>query len=475
MTIWLDVTTTRGWGRPALGIVRVEAETARQFLAANDPAVRFCRFDLEYRSYFEVGREELTFALARLDAGGDRPAAPSSAPSPSPAVAAAMPTPAQRWKRRALGAVSWLPQPVRGPLLRFGATRKEGLRGVLQSVREARRAAPLLWRGSPAPTVQPAPAPLVKPDILFGQGDVVVSLGLDWDQKDLPYLRELKERLELKVLLMCYDIIPVRLPHLCVPDVAAKFSGYFLDVAACADRILCISDYSRRDLRRYLEAEGAPMPALGLVPLGCEIAAAADAAASAAVAEVLGQRFILFVSTIERRKNHETLYRAYTRMIDAGVAGLPLLVFVGMAGWGMSDLMADLRLDPRIRPYLRILQHVSDADLARLYQQTLFTVYPSLYEGWGLPVAESLAYGKFCLASNAASIPEVAGDLVDYVDPWDVPRWAERLRWYIEHPQEVALREDAIRAGYRCTTWQETGAAIVAAAAALQHGQACGI
>ena len=470
MTIWLDVTTTRGWSRPALGVVRVEAETARQFLAANDPAVRFCRFDLAYRSYFEVGREELTFALARLDAGGERPAAPAAVAPPVAVVAA--PTPAQRWKRRALGAVSWLPQPVHGPLLKFGAARKDGLRGALQSLREARRAAPLLLRGSPPAPIEAAPAPLVKPDILFGQGDVVVSLGLDWDQKDLPYLRELKERLGLKVLLMCYDIIPIRLPHLCVPDVAAKFSGYFLDVAACADQILCISEYSRCDLRKYLEAEGVPVPALGLVPLGCEIAVAADAAPSAPVAEVLGQRFILFVSTIERRKNHETLYRAYTRMIDVGVTDLPLLVFVGMAGWGMSDLMADLRLDPRIRPYLRMLQHVSDAELACLYQQTLFTVYPSLYEGWGLPVAESLAYGKFCLASNAASIPEVAGDLVDYVDPWDVPRWAERLRWYIEHPQEVARREEAIRAGYRCTTWQETGAVIVAAAAALQREQA---
>lgn len=57
MTIWLDVTTTRGWSRPALGIVRVEAETARQFLQAGDPGIRFCRFDLAHDSYFEVGRE----------------------------------------------------------------------------------------------------------------------------------------------------------------------------------------------------------------------------------------------------------------------------------------------------------------------------------------------------------------------------------------------------------------------------------
>jgi len=475
MTIWLDVTTTRGWSRPALGIVRVEAETARQFLNSGDPGIRFCRFDLDYGSYFEVGREELSFALARLDAGGEHPKpapapAPDPPPVPAPPVAAAQADP-RRWRRVAGRALAILPRPLQGRALGFARPRMDGLRGMRNALREARRSVGVLWRGMPvqgAPlTVAPAPS-LVKPDILFGAGDVYVSLGLDWDQKDLSYLYELKQRLGLKVLLMCYDIIPIRLPHLCVADVAAKFSRYFLDVARCADRIVCISEYSRRDLRKFLEDSGVPVPELGIVRLGCEIAHADGTPPSSAVAEVIGRRFILFVSTIERRKNHETLYRAYTRLVDAGVQDLPLLVFVGMAGWGMNDLMSDLKLDPRIRPYLRILNHVSDGDLARLYEHAYFTAYPSLYEGWGLPVAESLAYGRFCLASDAASIPEVGGDLIEYVDPWNVGRWAERLHWYIAHPEEVRRREEEIRATYRPASWKDTGATIVAAAQALR-------
>ena len=480
MTIWLDVTTIRGWSRPALGIVRVEAETARQFLQAGDPSIRFCRFDLVYDSYFEVGREELTFALARLDAGGEPPPPPPPAPANVPA-APAIPAPAALpsappWRRVATRGLAALPRSLQAPARSFARSRLDGLRGLRAAGRELRRSADLLWHGvGPAAASAPtpaAPAALVKPDLLFGPGDVYVSLGLDWDQKNLPYLYELKQRLGLKVLLMCYDIIPIRLPHLCVADVAAKFSRYFLDVARCADRIVCISEYSRDDLRKFLEASAAPMPELGVVRLGCEIASAGDAPLSEAVAEVLGQRFILFVSTIERRKNHETLYRAYTRLVDAGMTDLPLLVFVGMAGWGMNDLMTDLRLDPRIRPYLRILNHVSDGDLARLYQHAYFTAYPSLYEGWGLPVVESLAYGKFCLASAAASIPEAGGELIEYVDPWDVPRWAERLRWYIEHPQDVAAREVSIRSNYRPASWKDTGKALVEAAYALRPAAA---
>jgi glycosyltransferase involved in cell wall biosynthesis len=301
----------------------------------------------------------------------------------------------------------------------------------------------------------------------FMPGDVYVSLGLDWDHKDLAYLYELKCRLGLKVLLFLYDIIPIRLPHLCRVEVAQAFPRYVADVAWCADRILCISDRSRSDLCQALESAGTPSPELGVVRLGCDMRIASDGRPSPKVADILAHRFILFVSTIERRKNHETLYRAYTRLIDEGRVDLPLLVFVGMPGWGTRDLMHDLHSDPRIRPFVRILDEVSDSELTRLYERAYLTAYPSLYEGWGLPVAESLAYGKFCLASNAASIPEVGGDLVEYIDPWDVPAWAERLMWHIDHPDELRQREAVIRQNYRPTTWQETGAAVLEAAQSL--------
>jgi glycosyltransferase involved in cell wall biosynthesis len=67
----------------------------------------------------------------------------------------------------------------------------------------------------------------------------------------------------------------------------------------------------------------------------------------------------------------------------------------------------------------RVLENVSDAQLALLYSACYFTVFPSRAEGYGLPVAESLGAGKLCVASNATSIPEVAGDLADYFDPWE--------------------------------------------------------
>ena len=68
---------------------------------------------------------------------------------------------------------------------------------------------------------------------------------------------------------------------------------------------------------------------------------------------------------------------------------------------------------------IAVAETPSDAELAFLYRNCRFTVFPSLYEGWGLPIGESLWFGKLCIASKTSSMPEVGGDLVDYVDPKD--------------------------------------------------------
>ena len=106
------------------------------------------------------------------------------------------------------------------------------------------------------------------------------------------------------------------------------------------------------------------------------------------------------------------------------------------------------------------LNHVSDGELAWLYRHAAFTVFPSLYEGWGLPVVESLAWGKFCLASSAASLPEAGGTWAEYQDPWDLPAWVDRLGHYMQHPQEVQARNDRIAREFRAPGWAQTAQAI---------------
>lgn len=465
--IWLNITTIYGWQRPAVGIVRVESECASYALNQVPLKVRFCRFDAAEKRFVEVEVGEVKGIIERIRARAPRNSEPKGRESDSPSL---MPptgkTIEQRVVQWVVASINALPSSIRQPVLRFAALRFPAFQSAARGFLELRRAVRQLFRPEGNSPYRPSEDAVrvtrsSKSQVPFAKDDTYISLGLDWDQKDIVFLYEQRREIGFKTLLFCYDIIPVKFPHLCVGDVAAKFAAYFANLAWSADKIQCISECSRKDLQKLLTELGAPIPELEVVRLGSDIPSFPDDAASPEIEELIKKRYLLFVSTIERRKNHETIYRAYTRLVDSGCADLPLLVFVGMPGWGVADLLADLRLDPRILPYVRILNHVTDTDLVHLYRSAYFTVYPSLYEGWGLPVAESLAYGKFCLASSSASIPEVGGDLIEYVDPWDIPLWAERLRWYIEHPTILAAAEQRIRNDYRPTPWSECAASIL--------------
>jgi glycosyltransferase involved in cell wall biosynthesis len=440
-TLWVDVTTLTRWQRPAVGIVRVEQQLCAWLLTDENPDIGFCCYDKYKHSFHAIDPETVRAHLKRIDDLSARtlPGAPGS-----------------DWKlmlrHKIKRTIGYLP-----PAL--------GVRvfNLLQRLRPRagrawRRLAALRQRLTRLKTATPA-APTSAP-LRFAPGSVYISAGLDWDYKDMADIYRQKQEQGFKCLFFCYDIIPVLMPQLCVGDVSRQFAHYFADLAWAADRILCISDASRRDLVQLLETLGAPCRSAERVHLGGDILPQAEnRTASPSIAPLLAAPYILFVSTIERRKNHEVLYRAYSRLAREGVA-LPRLIFVGMPGWGVNELCADIRWDPVVAGKIEQLHHVGDGDLALLYQHALFTVYPSLYEGWGLPVAESLAFGKYCLCSNAASLPEVGRDWVDYLDPWDLPAWVDRLRFLITHPEWVEARNEKIVREYRAHPWKTTAAEI---------------
>ena len=107
-----------------------------------------------------------------------------------------------------------------------------------------------------------------------------------------------------------------------------------------------------------------------------------------------------------------------------------------------------------LRQSVHILHSINDVTLKWLYHNCLFTVYPSLYEGWGLPVAESLSLGKFCIASSAGSLPEIAPGIIDLIDPQDFISWCERIERYVLRPSLLRAREEQAKT-YRCHSWTE--------------------
>lgn len=289
----------------------------------------------------------------------------------------------------------------------------------------------------------------------FRKGDVLVDLGLDLDGKYTPFYPRLKE-LGMNILMLCHDIIPVLYPQYCTAPGNKLFARYLHHLCTGASAVLANSQRTRTDFLDYCKRQGHALTDATVIRLG-DTLPAEGSVDNPDVADVLDKKYILFVSTIERRKNHEVLYRAYHQLCAANKGeALPLLVFVGMPGWGIRDLMNDIQLDPLTRGKIRMLSTVTDGELNALYRHCLFTVYPSLYEGWGLPVAEALSFGKAVITTTRGSLPEVGGDLVDYVDPWDVRGWAAIIEKYASHPAIVAEKEQRIRERYVPSTWRDS-------------------
>ncbi|HSZ14021.1 MAG TPA: glycosyltransferase family 1 protein [Solirubrobacteraceae bacterium] len=144
--------------------------------------------------------------------------------------------------------------------------------------------------------------------------------------------------------------------------------------------------------------------------------------------------FVLAVGTLEPRKNLPRLVAAYSSLDEAQQIRHPLVV-VGASGWQTGETFDALR---SLGERCQVLGYVSDAELAELYRRCAVFCYPSLGEGFGLPVLEAMAAGAAVVTSSLSSLPEVGGDAVEYVDPYDVPGIAAGLR--------AVLDDDAHRA-----------------------------
>jgi len=205
-----------------------------------------------------------------------------------------------------------------------------------------------------------------------------------------------------------------------------------------ADAIIAVSECTKRDAIRFY---GIPEENITVIyegvnprfrPVGPEAMAAVRARYD------LPEHFILYVGTIEPRKNLTVLLEAFSNLQSA-ICNLHL-VFVGKKGWlyeGFFRRLRELGLEDRVI----FTGYVPDEDLPAIYSAAELFVFPSLYEGFGLPVLEAMACGTPVVCSNTSSLPEVAGDAALLVDPTDVCALAGAM--------ERALRDETLRATLR--------------------------
>jgi glycosyltransferase involved in cell wall biosynthesis len=255
------------------------------------------------------------------------------------------------------------------------------------------------------------------------------------------------------------DLTALLHPEWHPPERARVFETHFLRRLGRTDRFLVPSDFTRRQMIEHLHV--AP-ERIDMVPLAARSAfrpLPREHCQATLTRLGLPPRYLLFVGTIEPRKNVARLIDAH-RNLPAHIRSRLPLVLAGPLGWNCDDVAARIE---REAPAVRHLGYVADEDLVQVCNAAEMLVFPSLCEGFGLPPLEMMACGRPVIVSCGGSLPEVAGDAAVSVDPSDVDALTAAIRRLIENPE---LRERLVLRGPQQAarfTWDATAAGTVAA------------
>lgn len=220
-------------------------------------------------------------------------------------------------------------------------------------------------------------------------------------------------------------------PELHAAENVAFTKKFAREVLARADRLIAVSENTRRDAIDILRI---PAERIQVIYSGV-----AEQFFNPAQRRILDRPYILFNGVIEPRKNVDTLIDAYMRM-TAALRDEFDLVLAGPFGWHSAQIRARIEQAP---PGVRHLSYVPEADIAALTAGAAVVVYPSLYEGFGLPIVQAMAAGVPVITSNVSSLPEVAGGAAELVNPTQTDEICAALERVLLNPsiaQELVTR-----------------------------------
>ena len=256
-----------------------------------------------------------------------------------------------------------------------------------------------------------------------------------------------------------HDLIPLHFPEL----VSKKFHFLFRSLIGRtlrnSDRVITDSDFSRQDI---LQRFPIPPEKVVVTPLAPHprFTAGGDSGKDRQVCEKYGLRgrYLLFVGVFEPRKNIPFLVEAFTAFQRDFATGKDFqLALAGGSGYQGGEIAEGVRrrnLDPAVR----LLGYVPDGDLPALYRQAELLVFPSRYEGFGLPPLEAMACGTPVLAADTSSLPEIVGSAGE-VFPLETPeKLAERMASLLAAPERLRRMRNAGIERAEAFTWTKTAA-----------------
>lgn len=300
----------------------------------------------------------------------------------------------------------------------------------------------------------------------FPSGCHLINPGTSWGYWNyFLAIRDAKRRYDIRFAPLVHDCIPLIFPEFCNPNLVKDFINWISLAFEHADFILANSENTKRDVLDVVRRLNTTAPPIEVVWLNGEFRQDSGSEADRIEAANILRRhnldaeeFVLFVSTIEPRKNHTLALNAWSRMLKAEHSRpVPRLVCVGNSGWMNSGFYDRLERDEALRERVLVLNNISDQALSALYDTCLFTLFPSLYEGWGLPITEALAHGKVPLVSRVSSHPEAGGEHAVYFDLHSEADFLAKVRELIDDVDGRREREERISRASPLRPWRLIG------------------
>lgn len=267
---------------------------------------------------------------------------------------------------------------------------------------------------------------------------------------------------DVRPVYMIHDLIPITHPEYCRAGEAVKHVQRVRNMLASAVGIIGNSQATLDDLAGFAADEATETPAMIAAPLGTELRRS-DAAR---LAPSERPTFVM-LGTIEGRKNHLLLLHIWSRLVRAHGADAPRLLIIGQRGWECEQVFDLLDNSEVLRGAVVELPHCTDAELDGHLRGARALLFPTLVEGYGLPLIEALASGTPVIASDLPVFHEIGHEVPDFIDPLDIAAWQAAIEDYAQDGS--AAREAQVKrlATYRAPTWDDHFARITAWLATL--------
>ena len=290
----------------------------------------------------------------------------------------------------------------------------------------------------------------------FHKGDILfIPWGEWWDSNFTNCLVSYHENYGVRLVQIIHDAGPTVQPQF-FEEVDVSPMDYNSKILPIADLVLANSKYTASEIGDWLKQEGLHVPALKSFRLGDDIHIAQPARPDDPIFErsgLKGNDYILFVGTIELKKNHMLLYYVYKLAKVRGIK-LPKLVIAGRRGWLTEATFALMTKDPEVKDSFVFMIGKPDDELSWLYNHCLFTVQSSLYEGWGIPIVESVARGVPCLCGDFGSMAEAAAGYTEHFTPVSTDECLAGIVRWLDPATLKAAREHV--KGYQRFTWDDS-------------------